>query len=660
MRNNIICSLLLGFVCAAQWIVPTNAHGQLSPGPYETFPFQEAFIPEAFFDLNTTSGQIADWTGWSSTSWVSPDAYDGHQGSDFSVQTGTPLYAIAAGTVTELVMTNAPNTHPPTTGPYGNYVRIAVDDPSPLGQQIDVLFLHMLSATVTNGQRVSVGTQVGYSDNTGNSTSEHVHVQSEVRGGSALCPMYWGHYKYPIIFSAGGFFQLGRVVKVTAASTPVRTDRFDSSSQITTAYKDQLYFCSYPKRGYYQVFIPNQTSYRSGWLRATDVEEVFIGTVIQAVPDNVTFTQLGQLQTKYVIRSSPDDAAGQIGQIVFGGGRFVADQTTNGYYRIPVPGASATWGWVKPDNRMIVYPQLTNPNVNLAALPNNDFPIIENFSTVGPCMFGRPKFTRSVVKAFSPSSPGGDGNAVFVTDAKNTGNGFAETVLVGKPGHRNYFVQCDVYFNFSPSYINGATGCYERYGIFLRDDGFAGMSDNFEGGGNDYAFVWDSDDGNLRAGIFVNAVVTNFISPTKYVTNSGWHTLRIEARTNQIKYYFDNQLLVQTNHTSFPSGQCGFGYRWYPGSQSQYPTNRGAYFDNFVADTLDPVPLQLSSLNLLNDGKVQLQIKGDVGSTNAIDRASLLTNWTILTNVVNSNSVINFVDTETNQPSRFYRARRLP
>jgi hypothetical protein len=269
------------------------------------------------------------------------------------------------------------------------------------------------------------------------------------------------------MFNPTGTLQVGRVVKVTAASTPIRSDRFDTSTQITTAWQNQLYFSAYPKRGYYQVFIPNNTAYRAGFIRATDVDEVFTGTVIQPLPDNVTFTPLGQLASKYPIRSAPSDGASQIGLIVFGGGRFVADQVSGGYYRIPLPGPATTWGWVKPDSRMIVYPQLTNPSLNLAALPNNNFPIRESFTTVtNKAMFGRPKFNRSVVKTFSPPSPGGDGKVQFVTDQTNHGTGTTESATVGKPGHRNYYVQCDVYFNYKPAYLTGSS--FERYGIFLR------------------------------------------------------------------------------------------------------------------------------------------------------------------------------------------------
>ena len=220
-----------------------TAFGQASPGPHEMLPFEDGFIIEAFKDLETnTAGSIADWTGYSGTSWVSPNAYNDHIGSDFSVQTGTKLYATAAGTVAQIATGFPRNDH---TTYSGNFVRIAVDGLAPTGEAIDVEYLHMLEVAVTVGQHLNVGDYVGLSDNTGNSTSEHVHFQSEPRGGQTTCPFYWGHFKYPIIFNSTGTLQVGRVIRITAVSTPIRNDRFDTSAQITTAYQDQLYFSSF-------------------------------------------------------------------------------------------------------------------------------------------------------------------------------------------------------------------------------------------------------------------------------------------------------------------------------------------------------------------------------------------------------------------------------
>lgn len=632
------------------------SRAQLAPGPYEFLPFEDGFIIEAFKDLNPASGAISDWTGWSGTSWVSPNAYDDHIGSDFSVQTGTPLFSAVSGTVIDLTNSYPRDTH---TNYTGNFVRIAVDTNSPNGESLDLLYLHMLQVTVTNGQRLNVGDPVGLSDNTGNSTSEHVHVQTEVRGsGTQTCPFYWAHFKYPIVFNTTGTMQVGRVIRVAAPSTPIRTDRFDTSSVITTAYQDQLYFCSFAKRGYYLVFIPNNGSYRSGWIRATDAYELFTGTVIQPLPDNVAFSQLGQLASKYSIRATPNDAAPQLGQILFGGGRFVADQITNGYYRIPLPGASATWGWVKPNNRMIVYPQLTRPSINLAALPNNAFPIQNNFSTNGKSMFGRPKFNRSTVKAPLVNQPGGDNKALFVTDQTNHGDGVSESTLVGLPGHRNYYVQCDVYFNYAPSYL--ANGAWDRFGIFLRDDGFAGLDTTFEGSGNAYALLWDSDDGRLRAARLSDAAITDFFSPAKYMPSSGWHTMRIEARTNNIKFFLDGVLQVQTNDTTFASGQCGLGYIWHPGSPANYPAARGAYFDNFIADTLEantqPI-ISAPSVKALTNGTFQFSFTGALSNIYEIQASTNLQNWEIARSVLLTNVNYTFTVTNSPPPQRYFRVR---
>ena len=566
-----------GLCLAATVPFATSAFAQIAPGPHEILPFQDGFIIEAFFDLYTNTTTIADWTGFSGSSWVSPNAYNNHIGSDFSVQTGTPVFATATGTVMEAVGGFPVNDH---STYYGNYVRIAVDGAAPNGEAIDVRYAHLLQVSATVGQRVNPGDYLGLSDNTGNSTTEHVHFQSELRSNqSVLCPFYWAHYKYPIMFNLAGTLQVGRVVRVTAPSTPIRSSGLDAGAQISTAYSNQLFFCSFPKRGYYQVFLPNNTAWRSGWIRSTALEEVFTGTVIQALPDNVVYNHSGQLAAKYTIRDTPSDTGTQIGQIVYGGGRFVADQITNGFYRIPVPGATATWGWVKPTARMIVYPELYNPAVPLL---DHSLPVSENFTTVGTNYFGRPKFNHAMVKSFSPAAPGGDGKALFITDKTNFGQGTVDSISVGMQTHTNYFVQCAVYFNYRPSYVTGKKET-ESYGLILRDDGFAGLDTTFEGAGNSYTMFYDAYSGRLYGGKFVNGSLTDLLRTTQTIAASGWHTLRMEAQGSTIRYYLDGALLATVTDTTFHSGQCGIGYSQH---FSTNPAARGAYFDNFSAGPL--------------------------------------------------------------------------
>jgi hypothetical protein len=212
------------------------------------------------------------------------------------------------------------------------------------------------------------------------------------------------------------------------------------------------------------------------------------------------------------------------------------------------------------------------------------FPLQDNFDTVGASTFGRAKFIRANVKAFSPASPGGDGNALFITNYGNTGSGWGtriyhESVVVGRPRHRNYYVQSDVYLLYRG---NGSNG-YERYGIFLRDDGMGGMDRTFEGSGNAYVMCWDCDDGRLRCGRVLDGAISDLRPTSYYYPVTGWHTFRIEAQDDQIRYLLDGLELANVTDTNLPSGPCGIGYSDHFNSP---PSDRGACFDNFIADEM--------------------------------------------------------------------------
>ena len=165
--TKVICAFNVVIITLFNVARAPEGFSQVAPGPYEILPFEEAFIIEAFKDLDATAGR-ADWTGWSGTTWVSPNAYNNHTGTDFSVQTGTPLYASAPGVVKNVVSIYPRDEHNTATG-LGNFVQIALDSPGPNGEWIDLYYAHMLTVTVTNGQRVAAGDPVGLSDNTGNS-----------------------------------------------------------------------------------------------------------------------------------------------------------------------------------------------------------------------------------------------------------------------------------------------------------------------------------------------------------------------------------------------------------------------------------------------------------------------------------------------------------
>ncbi|MFB7474414.1 peptidoglycan DD-metalloendopeptidase family protein [Kitasatospora sp. NPDC056184] len=89
-----------------------------------------------------------------------------HTGADFVAATGTPLRAIANGTVVK-----AGN-----GGAYGNEVEIKLAD----GKYAQ--YAHLSSIGVKVGQAVTAGQQIGLSGATGNVTGPHLHF--EVRTGS--------------------------------------------------------------------------------------------------------------------------------------------------------------------------------------------------------------------------------------------------------------------------------------------------------------------------------------------------------------------------------------------------------------------------------------------------------------------------------------------
>ena len=94
-----------------------------------------------------------------------PRDFDGfHYGCDWSCPTGTPVKAIAGGTVVSAGW----------GGAMGNYVIIAH------GSGIRSIYMHNSSLNVSAGQAVSAGDVISYSGTTGNSTGPHLHLQLEV------------------------------------------------------------------------------------------------------------------------------------------------------------------------------------------------------------------------------------------------------------------------------------------------------------------------------------------------------------------------------------------------------------------------------------------------------------------------------------------------
>ena len=101
--------------------------------------------------------------------WARPDYYQqwslaGHEGLDVSAPIGTPVRAAHDGLVQRLY---SPDT-------YGVWLQVWGDD-------VMTVYAHLSAVTVTSGQRVTAGTPIGLSGNTGNSTGPHLHF--------GVCPL---------------------------------------------------------------------------------------------------------------------------------------------------------------------------------------------------------------------------------------------------------------------------------------------------------------------------------------------------------------------------------------------------------------------------------------------------------------------------------------
>lgn len=89
-----------------------------------------------------------------------------HKGIDVAAPTGTPVYAIADGTI-QIAKYG--------TG-YGNYIKVAHTN------NTQALYAHLSQIAVTAGQEVKAGQVIGYVGSTGDSTGAHLHFEFHLDG----------------------------------------------------------------------------------------------------------------------------------------------------------------------------------------------------------------------------------------------------------------------------------------------------------------------------------------------------------------------------------------------------------------------------------------------------------------------------------------------
>jgi hypothetical protein len=86
----------------------------------------------------------------------------GHEGADLKAPTGSPIFAVADGVVSQVNPTDNHN--------YGIFVRVNHT------QSYQTTYAHLQRTAVTLNQQVAGGQIVGYADNTGNSQGSHLHL----------------------------------------------------------------------------------------------------------------------------------------------------------------------------------------------------------------------------------------------------------------------------------------------------------------------------------------------------------------------------------------------------------------------------------------------------------------------------------------------------
>lgn len=118
--------------------------------------------------LPTTLPVIANWNastyGWRIDPFTGHRAM--HEGVDFSADSGTPIYAAAAGVVVNV------ERHPQ----YGNLVEIDH------GNDISTRYAHASAVFVQNGALVKRGQKIAAVGSTGRSTGPHLHFEVRVAG----------------------------------------------------------------------------------------------------------------------------------------------------------------------------------------------------------------------------------------------------------------------------------------------------------------------------------------------------------------------------------------------------------------------------------------------------------------------------------------------
>ncbi len=129
----------------------------------------------------STTGAEVGCTKGSTDSFGICGGHHSYDAIDFMLPGGTPLISPVAGTVAA-VESSCADAYSSCGGGHGNYVRIAGVDGT------HYVLAHLRSVSVTLGEAVAAGDDVGLVGRSGYATTNHLHYEERTPGGSRLEP----------------------------------------------------------------------------------------------------------------------------------------------------------------------------------------------------------------------------------------------------------------------------------------------------------------------------------------------------------------------------------------------------------------------------------------------------------------------------------------
>ncbi|MBN1478379.1 M23 family metallopeptidase [Candidatus Sumerlaeota bacterium] len=251
-----LASLTLTLVALSAAAGPAIAGGPLQ-SPFSPSDSLSTHGITACFDLDRDSGPIADWSGWTGTSWVYTHAYDDHSGTDWGMVNGTPLHACISGTVTAM-RDSVPNDDHSDTGNYIIYQGTVGSET----YRVNNWHLSQNSIIPAGvGSAVTQGQHIADSDNTGNSTGPHLHFGAYVDSASGLttCPFFNGLFTQDEFYYDDARICL-RYLEVDVTSILNVREGDSTSYPIITEVTDGLRFVACERSGWYRFFLPSAPS----------------------------------------------------------------------------------------------------------------------------------------------------------------------------------------------------------------------------------------------------------------------------------------------------------------------------------------------------------------------------------------------------------------